>query len=523
MDWEVERTVFDYVEEQRLAGRSRGITETLKLANVDVSTKGEQFEWAWRRRGMTPAITVWSESIEVGAAGRWFAVEEIDSDHRRSGKPWLPLEVPREQRRSAIIREAFRGHTPMLAFLQINRWSVEDLVVRDRTSEVSVRVQDRVPWHVAAIDEARKTAVLVRGEVWQPSAEEIETALQRWQPRVRDAGGSGSSAARPAFDVMTAPILLVNCAWMQRYAGPADDDPVVADNFKYFWGEGHPASDAHEQWNFADTDGRVYGYVPRSPQINISRLGAGPSAEHVEHILVVFISRDPAENVLKVVGWYEDASVHRREVFTHDRGVLTVSAAISAPASTAVALPVADRRIVIPTAKREAGGVGQSPLWYAEEHPEKVSEIRAFIARYRRAEHKSTGRSGSPRQPDLETRLKVEKAAMDLAMAYFDRAVDVSKEAKGWDIEAVDSEGPIMIEVKGLSGQNVCVELTPNEFAKMQEHQDRYILFVVTGALTQSRTGRVFRYDAQRAAWVSGQQERLAIAPIVAARCTLTD
>ena len=80
-----------------------------------------------------------------------------------------------------------------------------------------------------------------------------------------------------------------------------------------------------------------------------------------------------------------------------------------------------------------------------------------------------------------------------------------------------------MIEVKGLSGQNVCVELTPNEFAKMQEHQDRYILFVVTGALTQSRTGRVFRYDAQRAAWVSGQQERLAIAPIVAARCTLTD
>ncbi len=521
MQSEVQAPVNAYIEKERLHGRSRGITDTLRVANVDVATKGEQFEWAWRRRGMTSAITIWAETVLALDKDRWLSVEQIDVPHRRSGQPWLPLEQPRADRRFAVTREAHRGRRPLLGFLQINRFSLEDLVVHDRTSEVSGRVQDRTPWHVVAIDDDRKLAIFVRGEEpWEPTPAQIEAAIARWEPR---AGAAEPVTAR-AFDVMTAPVLMVNIAWMQRYQGPAEDDPVVADNFRYFWGEGHPPSDAHEQWNFADTDGRVYGYVPRSPQIGIARLGAEAGADRAEGVLVVFISRDPAENVLKMVGWFENATVHRREVFTHDRGPLTVNSAITAPAGTAVALPVADRRIVIPTAKRAPGGVGQSPLWYAEEHPDKVAEVRNFIAGFRRGGGApvppAAGRS--PRQPDIETRLKVEKAAMDLAMAYFDGAVDVSRAAKGWDIEARDSQGLIMVEVKGLSGPVVSVELTPNEYAKMGEHKGRYILFVVTGALTQARMGRVFRYDTALEGWVSGQGERLAIAQVVGARCSIS-
>lgn len=521
MQSELQAPVEEVIENLRLAGRSRGITETLRLANVDVSNKGEQFEWAWRRRGMTSAITIWGETVLAVDSTRWLSVEHIDTPHRRSGKPWLQLERPRAERRFAITREAYRDRAPLLGFLQINRWSLADLVIHDRTSEVAVRVQDRIPWHVAAIDESRKLAVMVRGETpWEATSDQIDAALALHKPR----GSAPTPPQPPTFDVMTAPVLMVNIAWMLRYNGPAPDDPVVADNFRYFWGEGHPPSDAHEQWQFADTDGQVYGYVPRSPQIGITRLGAEPGEDRALGVLVVFFSRDPAENLLKVIGWYENATVHRREVFTHDRGTLTVMSGITAPASTAVVLPVADRRIVIPTAKRAKGGVGQSPLWYAEEHPDKVAEVRSFIAGYRRhvAAAPLHGRGRSPRQPDVETRLKVEKAAMDLAMAYFDDAVDVSKEAKGWDIEARDSLGQILVEVKGLSGHNLCVELTPNEFAMMGEHKERYILFVVTSALTQSRLGRVFRFEPVLGGWTSGQGDQLAIAPIIGARCTLT-
>ncbi len=240
-------------------------------------------------------------------------------------------------------------------------------------------------------------------------------------------------------------------------------------------------------------------------------------------MLVVFISRDPAADVLKVVGWYKDATVNKREVFTHDRGTLTVNSAITAPSATAFVLPVADRRIAIPTAQREPGGVGQSPLWYAADHPAKVAEVRNFIAAFRREAPSpvphAPGRA--PRQPDIETRLKVEKAAMDLAMTYFDDAVDVSKECKGWDIDARDSQGVLSVEVKGLSGQVVSVELTPNEFAKMGHLKERYVLFIVTGALTQRPLARVFRFQAESERWISGQGDHLEVVPVIGARATL--
>lgn len=108
---------------------------------------------------------------------------------------------------------------------------------------------------------------------------------------------------------------------------------------------------------------------------------------------------------------------------------------------------------------------------------------------------------------------------MDMALAYFDKARDVSKECKGWDIEAVDARGVIFIEVKGLSGPAVNVELTPNEYRRMEEHKARYVLFVVTSALTQSRRGRAFRWDENPSpGWYTSAGELLTVEPVVGAR-----
>lgn len=112
---------------------------------------------------------------------------------------------------------------------------------------------------------------------------------------------------------------------------------------------------------------------------------------------------------------------------------------------------------------------------------------------------------------------------MKLAMAYFDDAVDVSAKARGWDIEARDSKGQLLIEVKGLSGPNVNVELTPNEYDKMRILRDRYVLFVVTSALTQRPMARTFRFQAESSSWRSAAGEELAIAEVLGARAFLPD
>ncbi len=524
---EVDSTVAEFMERERLSGGAKGATEILRLAGVDLNDRLEQFAWAWRRRAMNSVMTIWAEDVHVAGPGRWMVAEPIDVTTRRSGREWSAVEKPRAERRFAILREAFQTKTPLLGLLQVNRWSASQLVDEDQTSNVSFRVRDRTPWHVVQVRPDDRLAVLVRGEEpWTPTAEQIDAAKRRWQVAHQPGTAAPSFAPAPPAPPTPSPILFVASAWMRRYNGPAEDDPVAADNFTYFTREGHPPSDAHEQWNFADTGGMVYGYVPRSSSIAIERLGAAAGADSIAGVLVVFFARDPAEDVLKVVGWYQNATVHRREAYSYERGTLTVGASVRAAKAAAVVLPVADRVIVIPTAQTTPGGVGQSPLWYATEHPAKVAEVRAFVEGYvtgpvAPGDQAGGGGGGRPRQPDTLTRLAVEAASMKLAMAYFDDAVDVSAKARGWDIEARDSKGQLLIEVKGLSGQNVNVELTPNEYDKMRALRDRYVLFVVTSALTQRPHARTFRFQPESSAWRSAAGEELVFAEMLGARAFL--
>ena len=102
------------------------------------------------------------------------------------------------------------------------------------------------------------------------------------------------------------------------------------------------------------------------------------------------------------------------------------------------------------------------------------------------------------RQPDPFLRKKVEDIAVEETTRYFTSegyVVDsVEKDNVGWDLEAVHGKVKLRLEVKGLSGPDICVELTPNEYAKMQEYCDSYQLCVVTSALTNPQL-TVFVYD----------------------------
>ena len=59
----------------------------------------------------------------------------------------------------------------------------------------------------------------------------------------------------------------------------------------------------------------------------------------------------------------------------------------------------------------------------------------------------------------------------------------VEKDNRGWDLEATKKGKTLYLEVKGHLGNVIQFELTPNEYARMQEHSKIYRVCVVRNAL----------------------------------------
>lgn len=132
------------------------------------------------------------------------------------------------------------------------------------------------------------------------------------------------------------------------------------------------------------------------------------------------------------------------------------------------------------------------------------------------------GGGGHPRQPDPSIRQTVERAAEEKVKAHFRelgyRVKDVTGDNLGWDFDANCRSERLRLEVKGLSGSDICVELTPNEYKSMNAYRETFRLCVVTSALINPRlTDFAFSDKTQR--WESPDGRPLAIKKIVAARC----
>ena len=301
------------------------------------------------------------------------------------------------------------------------------------------------------------------------------------------------------------PIVFVRIGWMEFYRGPGADDSLEPGNFAYL--RENPDNVGHEQWNFASSSkGYVHGYIPGGRKVSLARLGANRSDKKVKDVLVVFVARSPNEDDLRVVGWYRNASVYQ-EIRTRTVEDLTIGAPIRARKENSYLLPVAERTLSIPTWQRagKGRGFGSSPVWYAEGRPDLVQAVKELIE----SKSSTAPLSGSEaaelsRISDPCSRHDVERAAMELAMRSFEGAIDVSRENKGWDIEGREAGARILVEVKGLSGPAISVELTPNEYQAMRREKKRYLLFVVTGALTTPRA-HTFKYDTEHDRWACGK------------------
>jgi hypothetical protein len=317
-------------------------------------------------------------------------------------------------------------------------------------------------------------------------------------------------------------MIFLNTAWMERYEGLLGNDKEIHGGGSYVEEYGY----GHEIFNFKKISGKVYGYAQPSGYNNLQRLGASEDDEFIDDVLVIFTATHKNGGTY-IVGWYKNArffkdyqntNLSERKFRNEYIGYYAV-----ANADNATLLSI-DERFSFPIIPRRVkGGMGQSNVWYADS-PEMEDFKKELLRHIERYEKKKSIRRRLPifRQTDAELRKKIENIAIrEVTREYSERGftvTSVESENLGWDLEAVYKKIKLKIEVKGLAGQEVSVELTPNEFSKMNNNKDSYRLCFVTKCL-ENPVLYVFSYSSERNEWISEDGHILSIDQIISARC----
>jgi len=301
---------------------------------------------------------------------------------------------------------------------------------------------------------------------------------------------------------------------MEFYQGQSASDQIKGGG-SYVKEEGM----GHEVCNFSMHRGMVYGYVqppkakgqPGEGQIRIERIG-GSQEDSVSNVLVVWTANRP-EGGTVIVGWYKNATVYRYYQEFRSTPALHKKNGLKgyrfkAKSKDAVLLAVDERTFEIP--RRVKGGMGQANVWFADASESKalLREITKYIGGTKK---KAKGKRS--RTTDPEKNAKVEKAAIKNTVRYFEgigyTVESVEKDNVGWDLEASFGNKKLLIEVKGLSGNGLSIELTPNEYTAFSEKKESYRLCVVYAALSKP-TLLVCRFSKESGAWiVEGNQKSI--------------
>jgi hypothetical protein len=330
------------------------------------------------------------------------------------------------------------------------------------------------------------------------------------------------------FDV---PMIFLRVGWMDHYRGITGGD-TISSGGAYVAEHGF----GHEIFNFQPFQNAVYGYAQPTgrkdkwseAKINLKQLGASKDDKSVSGVLAIWVATSPTGGAF-VIGWYKNATIFRecqsppagsvRRYKDTDCGYY-----VTARAEDAFLLPPDARLFSVPQQKK--GGFGQSNIWYAndrEQHRQFRLDVLGYVETGKVSTvplHKSPY---APRQPDPLLRQRVERIAIEITTKHFAdlgyNVDSVEKDNVGWDLSAILGRRELKLEVKGLSGPQIIVDLTPNEYAAMQKHRDSYRVCVVTDALTDPCLA-IFAYSPDSEQWEGPAQRRLDIQEIIAARCS---
>lgn len=178
MDKEVDPQVLAVIDEKRLSGpRLTPVEIVAKMGVFDARDK--PYEYAWMATGDNVIATIWAEYVSVGAGGRWFYLESLDTQHRASGGARTANQVQRAKDRLALLKRTLDAGQGFRAVVQTNRVPIAELET-NKSAKVSTRVRDDDEWHVASWEPDQLLAVLVRGpRGWMPTEAEVQAAKAR--------------------------------------------------------------------------------------------------------------------------------------------------------------------------------------------------------------------------------------------------------------------------------------------------------------------------------------------------------
>lgn len=318
---------------------------------------------------------------------------------------------------------------------------------------------------------------------------------------------------------------------MDKYQGPEEHKPSGGGSFVDKEGYGH------EIFNFKSHDGKTYGYVkPVGETINIDRIAQFPvENDFIDNVTVVWTASKPKVNGIFIVGWYKNARVYRNYKKRPDEPINPSNKEdkflyiVEANSEDCFLLPNDERVFPI---KRGKGGMGYSLVWYANTDENK--DFRTMVLKYINQrlipqeyikKWSKARQKGKPVQVDPFKRKCVEDSAVNETTKFYENlgySVDSrEKDNLGWDLEATLGNETLKIEVKGLSGSEVIFELTPNEYQKMGEFKEEYIVCVVTDALNSSHKLHRFLFSKENNEWEDRDGNHLNFQEITSARCSI--
>jgi hypothetical protein len=156
--------------------------------------------------------------------------------------------------------------------------------------------------------------------------------------------------------------LFARVGWMKWYRGPQSDDKKPIGG-----GEYNRQSVGHEAFNFLPIDDRILGYFQpkisreHESSIALERIKAGFEGDSLNDVLVILIATHPKRGGQRIIGWYDNATVHRYSQVSEDKRRLSFSYYIEAKAEDATLVPEKRREFVVPGGK---GAFGQANVFY---------------------------------------------------------------------------------------------------------------------------------------------------------------
>ncbi len=316
--------------------------------------------------------------------------------------------------------------------------------------------------------------------------------------------------------------IFLRTAWMKHYEGVTDDDKPTGAGWYV-----EQYQDGGEVYNFHPIGRYHYGYarIQDGRSLHIQKLGARRDDEHIEGITVVLFAKNPETGGQYIVGWYADAKLYRHMQHIQGGDWDGKSYLCKTLTNNSTLVPATER--IFEAAANVEGkwkAPGQTNAWYVEDHTDKkyLDELATYINdpdRYIERKRRKT-RGGSPWQPDIELRKKIELAAMDKVAEYYRTReyaiIDCHKENYGWDMEAVKGKQTLLLEVKGLSGPYKVVELTHNEYTNAKKYKKDYRICIVADALNKDSQPDIYYY--QDGQWVNNNGKCSEMKELTAAR-----